>query len=55
MDYISVKLNKKNSLEIECGSGLNKTIPSVSPLQRCFENGLKGDGDSSPVNSDCDN
>lgn len=53
MDYISFKINKKNSIEIECGSGLNKTIPSISPLQRFFENGLQGDGDS-PANSDCD-
>jgi len=53
MDYISFKLTKKNSIEIECGSGLDKTIPSISPLQRLFEKGLNGDGDD-PVNSDCD-
>ena len=53
MDQIVFKLNKQNSIEFECGSGLNKTIPSISPLQRFFEKGLKGDGDS-PVNSDCD-
>jgi len=53
MDYISLKINKMNNIEIECGSGLNKTIPTISPLQRILEIGLKGDGDS-PVNSDCD-
>lgn len=54
MDYISFKINQKNSLEVECGSGLDKTIPSISPLQRCFEVAPAGDDDAPGDESDCD-
>jgi len=35
-------------LSVKYGSGLNKTIPSRSPLERDFKNSFVGDVNNSP-------
>ena len=44
MDYVTIELNDTpNMIKLKYGSGLNKTIPTRSPLFRGFSGALAGD------------
>jgi len=53
MDFIEFKINPtKEAVDVNFGSGLNKVIPSKSPLERNFKFTLQGDCDSPFLSSD---
>ena len=52
LDYLQFSLSKNNYLSVKFGSGLDKTIPSKSPLENNFRCSLAGDINDSPGTSD---